>query len=161
MWNICIFYVTLTLWDSASSKLTLSLNLKAQTGFFFVSFSFCTRVVFLLLFPSLVSSSCLHLVVHFPSSSPRPFSLLVCASFPPGCAVATVGYGVGVSTDCQSTPLPLLLLLRPPPPPLPPPSGSCAEHIHPGNEVGWDTKEIIPLEAARPRSVSRYTSSFV
>lgn len=65
-----------------------------------------------------------------------PFSLLVCASFPAGCAVATVGYGVGVSTDCQSTPLPLLLLLRPTPPLPPPPSGSCAEHIHPGNEVG-------------------------
>lgn len=137
------FYVTLILWDSASfqcipSKLTLSLNLKAQTGFFFVSFSFCTRVVFLLLlllFPSLVSSSCLH-PSFISILLASPFSLLVCASFPAGCAVATVGYGVGVSTDCQSTPLPLLLLLRPTPPLPPPPSGSCAEHIHPGNEVG-------------------------
>lgn len=126
------------LWDSVSlsSELTLSLNLRAQTSF-----------VFSLSPPSshLVLSTC-----WFPSSFPRSLTPL-CTSFPAGCAVATVGYGVGVSTGCQSTPLPLLLLLLRPTPPLPPPpSGSCAEHIHPGNEAGWDTKDIIPSRKPDP-----------
>lgn len=83
--EILDFYTTLILWDSASfqcipSKLTLSLNLKAQTGFFFVSFSFCTRVVFLLLlFPSLVSSSCLHpsFIFHPPRLALLPPCLCI------------------------------------------------------------------------------------
>lgn len=113
----------------------------------FLSLSLSAHVSFSSSSSSLLSS---HLRVStrrsFSILLASPFSLLVCASFPAGCAVATVGYGVGVSTDCQSTPLPLLLLLRPTPPLPPPPSGSCAEHIHPGNEVGRDTKEIIPLD---------------
>lgn len=100
-----------------SSKLTV--NLKAQT-------SFCLSFLFLFPHTCCLSPpfSCLvlwsPLVVDF--HPPCPHSLTpVCPSFPPGCAVATVGYGVGVSTDCQSTPLPLLLLLHPTPPLLPPP----------------------------------------
>lgn len=93
-----------------SSKLTLSLNLKAQTGFFFVSFSFCTRVVFLLLlllfFPSLVSSSCLHssFIFHPPHLAPSP-SLSVHPSLPAALWQQSV-MGLGCRRTVKAPPRP-------------------------------------------------------